>query len=96
MLLYLPLPQQAIADLLFNPPLSVHRVLIVDFLPEFDAELVHLLQIGYSFSEIVFNACLLLLEMQVFVVVEGGLVLEVGELIDLELEVREELVVFQL
>lgn len=71
LLFYLLLPQQIIADFLFNPPLGVHRVLIIDLLPEFHTQLVHLLEIRHSLPEVVLNSCLFLLEVQVFVVVEG-------------------------
>ena len=90
------LPQQPVADPLLDPPLRVHRVLLVDLPPQPAAQLLHLLEGRRFLPQLILEGGLLLLEVQVFVVVEGGLVLEVGQLVDLELEVREQLVVLEL
>lgn len=95
-LLHLPLLYQPLAAPPLNPALRVARQAVAHFLLEPGRHFPQVLQLVGAVGEVVLEGRLLLAQLRIFLLVVGGLVLEVGEFVELELEVSEQLVVLDL
>jgi len=95
-LLCLPLLYQPLVQPPLDSALRLAREVVADFLLQPGRHFPQLLQLVSALAELVLGGRFLPAQLRIFVKAVGGFVLEVGELVELELEVSEKLVVLDL